>query len=353
MRVMRLLQGIGVTLALAWPLAGPAQQIPQETDWREALQRRLALAEAQYPGELGVYVKDLESGEALSYRGDEMWYLASMIKVPVAIAILRAIERGELTFDSTMALERADYVDGAGNTNWQPVGSKLRIDRLMEQMLTVSDNTASDMLIRQAGMVNVNRVARELVPVGLGPITRLVDVRRNAYSHLHPRAFELTGMDFIELRKAPSDSRRLELFRQRLGLAKHELRVPDLDVAFARYYDTDINAGQLSAYGELLESIVEQKALEPESTHYLLSVMQRVTTGERRLKAGLPNDVRLAHKTGTQRRRTCDAGIASRGQGESERHVVIVACTRGSLSLAPSETALAAVGRAIDDSGVL
>jgi beta-lactamase class A len=67
----------------------------------------------------------------------------------------------------------------------------------------------------------------------------------------------------------------------------------------------------------------------------------------------------FAHKTGTQHRRSCDAGIASREVLASQESRaengpwVVVACTRGPLSVQAHERALAKVGEALRYSGAL
>ena len=50
-----------------------------------------------------VSVVDLATGQALSYRGDEPWYLASGIKVPVAIALISGASAHELPWGNIMA----------------------------------------------------------------------------------------------------------------------------------------------------------------------------------------------------------------------------------------------------------
>ncbi len=324
-----------------------------EPAWGDRLQARLALLEAGFGGELGVHVRDLESGARFGWHDDEFWYLASMIKVPVAIELMARVEAGETTLSERLELRQSDYVDGAGATNWAPPGSELTLRQLLESMLIVSDNTATDMLIRYLGLENVNRRARQLAPSGgVGPITTLVDVRRHAYANLHPDAFALNGMDFIELRKRNGEVARLGWLQQRLGLAPANLHLSSLDEAFNRYYATDLNSGRLDAVGDMFTALAEGRALGPDATAELLTMMARTTSGERRLKAGLGRDVRLTHKTGTQHRRACDAGIATHGQDDEARRVVIVACVRGEFDLARNEQMLAAVGRAIREAGV-
>ncbi len=327
-----------------------------EPAWAARLEARLATLEAGFDGELGVVVRPLGSDERFGWRADESWYLASLIKVPVAIELMARVDAGEVALDERLVLHESDYVDGAGPTNWAPPGAELTLHQLLVAMLTVSDNTATDMLIRRLGLAAVNRRAQALAPAGgesLGPITPLVDVRRHVYAGLHPRAVSLSGLDFIELQKRASDAARLDWLARRLEVPREALLLTSLDDAFAAYYATDLNSGRLDAFAELLAALGEGRALGPASTARLLSVMERTTSGARRLKAGLGPGVRFAHKTGTQHRRSCDAGIATLADGAGSRRVAIVACARGEKDLERSERVLAAIGRAIREIGPL
>ena len=337
-------------LSLLVPGTGWAGHTPPA--WPAALEQRLIAVDAAYPGELGVYVKDLSSGASLSFRGDESWYLASGIKVPVAIALLRGIERGDWALDDLLQLEAGDYVDGAGQTNWHPAGSRLSIRFLLEQMLIHSDNTASDRLIRLVGIDSVNAVARELAPEGLGPITTLADVRRHAYSVFHDGAFALSGEDFFALRNMRDERKRIEVLAKLLQVPAADFPAIDVAAAFESYYATNLNGGRLSAFAQLLEALVQGRALTAESTDYLLGVLLRVETGQRRIKAGLPASTRFAHKTGTQVARSCDLGVAITEGEDGPRHLVVAACTRGTRLLSQSERALRGVGEALEASGV-
>lgn len=349
----RLLAAAGVLLLI---LVGQADASGNtgNGDWTDALHARLTQVDAAYTGDLGVFVKDLDSGESLSFRGEEFWYLASGIKVPVAIAVMRGIERGEWSLHTRMTLEESDYVDGAGQTNWHPPGTELTVEFLLEQALIFSDNTASDMLIRLVGVDAVNDITRELVPEGFGVITTLADVRRHAYSELHPGAFSLSGRDFFTLREQRDELRRLEALARLLEVTAASFALSDLDSAFDAYYATRLNSARLSAFGALLQSLAEGEALQPEGTRHLMQLLYGVVTGDNRIKAGLGESARFAHKTGTQRSRACDLGVATvAGDDTRPRRLVIAACSRGSLSVAESERALRAVGQAVRDSGVL
>ncbi|GAA4323419.1 class A beta-lactamase [Pigmentiphaga soli] len=320
--------------------------------WPARLLAELERADGRTTADLGVYVRDLESDVSASYHAEESWYLASMVKLPVALAVLRSAEHGEHFLDTNLTLRADDYVDGAGPTNGFEPGAVFTVRTLLEQMMIYSDNTASDMLIGLVGIDAVNALAQETVPAGFGAITRLADVRRRIYGELTPAAVHLSGRDFVVLQRQGSDARRLQALAGLLSVPAASFGTRSLAQAYAAYYATGLNSARLDAYGELLVKLARGEILGPSGTAYLLQVMQRAQTGARRIKAGLPKSAPFAHKTGTQRARICDAGIiGSRAAGG--RRVVVAACTRGDLPTARLEQSLKEVGEAIGRSGLL
>lgn len=358
-RAIALLVATATVLATL-PLQAPARaQAAADTPlrvpaWTMALERRLEAVDAVYAGDIGVYVRHLGRDESFSYRAEEPWYLASGIKVPVAIAVMRAVERGELSLDTRVTLLETDFVDGAGGTNAFRAGTRLRVSWLLEQMIVHSDNTASDVLIRTVGIDQVNLVAAELGHVDGMHITTLADVRRLAYGQLHPSASGLRSQDLFALQRAGAGQARVRRLVQLLAITPTDLLRPDLDSAFEAYYATHANSASLVEFGRMLAALSDGRALGPEGTTYLLDVMARVQTGARRIRAGLPAGTRFEHKTGTQHRRACDLGIATvpaLSPGQAPARVVIAACARGTATAA-SERALRDVGAAVTASGV-
>ena len=343
--LVAMLRGSLVWLAAASALAQPS--------WPAVLVGEVAKIDKQSQNRIGVYVQDLDTGLSASYQADQRWYLASMVKVPVAVAVLRGVQRGDYTLDTTLSLRADDYVDGAGTTNRKPVGSAVTIRSLLEQMIIRSDNTASDMLIDLVGLANVNAVVKSLVNDKPWQITRLSEVRYLVYGALVPDAHQLSGQDLIRLNRQRADADRLQLLSQMVDVPVTRFSLPNLDAAYNAYYATGLNSGRLDAYGDLLAKLADGKVLNPVQTDYLLTLMERVVTGRNRLKAGLPLGTRFAHKTGTQRRRTCDSGLIRLSENGHERRVVVVACTRDDTSLNRSEFALKQVGIAICRSGLL
>lgn len=351
-------------IALAWTagaalmlpphaLATPPDPSPPAPPWANALQRELDHVAAHSSAAFGVHVRDLDTGQSFSFHGEERWYLASSIKVPVAIAVLRGVERGDYTLDTPLTLRATDYVDGAGPAKNQPVGAALSVRWLLEQMIVYSDNTASDMLIDLVGLREVNALVQSVVPGGFERITHLADVRRQAYAQLTPEAVHLSGRDFIALHQQRTDADVKATLARLLRVPADGLRPLSVGEAYEAYYASGLNSGRLDAYAELLAQLVEGKLLEPRHTAYLLGVMERVKTGPNRIKAGLPTRARFAHKTGTQRARTCDSGLVTVPRLPTDRRVIVVACTRGELSTARSDRTLRQVGIALCQSGLL
>jgi beta-lactamase class A len=321
--------------------------------WATTLKAELAAIDVQRRARLGVHVRDLDTGARVSHRAEQRWYLASLVKVPVAIAVLRGIERGQYGFETALTLRASDLVDGAGTTHHAPVGTPFTIRALLEQMIVHSDNTASDMLIDLVGLAEVNALVRSLVPEGLQRITTLAEVRRMVYGQLVPGVERLSGRDMLLLRHARSDAERLQILHQLVNVPESGRLAPTLDAAYDAYYASGVNSGQLDAYADLLAMLAGGQALSPPYADYLLGLMERVATGTHRLQAGLPHGVRLSHKTGTQRRRVCDAGLLRWFDGRRERRALVVACTRDEPSLERAESTLMQVGLALCRSGLM
>lgn len=344
------LRFLAAALVAAW-CGSASAQTTFPTPWAGTLETELLQVEKTSRVRIGVHVRDLGSGATVNHRVGQRWYVASMVKVPVAIAVLRGIERSQFGLDTPVTLRAGDIVDGAGPTSSYPVGSALTIRFLLEQMIILSDNTATDMLLDLVGAAEVNRIVETLVPTGFWRITSLAETRLLIYGHLTPNAERLRGQDLLLLQRERADSERLQLLARLVDAPVSSFRLGSLDAAYDAYYASGLNSARLDAYGELLVQLADGKALSPRYTAWLLELMERVTTGAHRIKAGLPVDARFAHKTGTQRRRACDAGLVRRTAGGVERRIVIVACTRDERLLARAEAALLQVGSALCRSG--
>jgi beta-lactamase class A len=322
-------------------------------NWVEQLAAEVERIDRDTDGRLGVHVRNLADGRRLDHDGERMWYLASTTKVPLAIAVLQQVEAGVLSLEQELTLQQSDFVDGAGDLIWQEPGSRHSIRSLLGKSLVDSDSTATDMLIRLIGEDELNRRVRAWVGEGFGPITTIVQVRYDAYGLMHPGVAELSNMDLVQLRNADAGRARMTALARALGVEPGSLAIDSIEDAFEQYYASHKNSATLSAFATLLEKLVGGELLSAEHTALVLDEMRRISTGERRIKAGLPRGAVFAQKTGTQSARACNVGVLLPNGAAPPAPVVVAACVENFSRLDDAERALKELGSALAEVGLL
>lgn len=120
-----------------------------------ALHRRLDSLSDAHHGVVGYTVLNLETGERLSRRGDEPFPTASLIKVPIAVAVMDQVALGQLSLDDRITVLKIEKVPGAGMLQFMHDGVEVTIRDAMWLMLTISDNTATNLLLSRVEMRRV------------------------------------------------------------------------------------------------------------------------------------------------------------------------------------------------------
>ena len=331
------------------PVAAQAQAPARPPAWVATLDQAVSRIQADMPGELGVYVSRQGSDAGILDRGDgRAWYLSSTVKVPVAIAVLEAVDSGHMRLEDELELATSDFVDGAGDMLQHAPGTRFSLATLLQKSLRDSDSTATDMLIRHLGQDYLDARIAAWTGGGFGPLTTILQVRYDAYGPLHPDVAELDNLQIVALRRAEAGEPRLQALAGALGVERGELRADSLQDAFEAYYATGANSATLPAFARLLERLAAGELLSPGSTALLLSHMRAISTGDRRIAAGLPPDSDFAQKTGTQLGRACNVGLLDPSRGR-DGATVVVACAEGFDELAQAERAFQALGRALGE----
>ena len=327
--------------------------IPSEAPaWVATLAERVERIDQSMPGELGVYVERLgEDRGVLDRGGDRRWYLSSTIKVPVAIAVLEQVDEGKIGLQDERVLAESDFVDGAGDLIWQKPGSRYAVAELIEKSLQDSDSTATDMLIRLVGERQLNQRIQAWSGGGFGPLTTIQQVRYDAYGAAHPGVAKLSNMDLVKLRNAEAGEPRLQALAQALGVPRSELKADSLDALFEDYYRRGDNSATLQAFATVLEKLAAGELLSTESRQRLLGHMRQISTGARRIQAGLPDGTDFAQKTGTQIARACNLGIINADRGRNGA-VIVVACAERFNALGEAEQAFEQLGKALAEVGL-
>ncbi len=112
-----------------------------------ALRRKLdSIADAHH-GVVGYSIIDLENGTALNRRGDETFPTASLIKVGILVTVYDLVAKGELSLDDPLTVLRIDQVPGSGVVQYLHNGTILTVHDAAWLMITISDNTATNLLL--------------------------------------------------------------------------------------------------------------------------------------------------------------------------------------------------------------
>lgn len=259
---------------------GPALS-PLDDTGLQALERDLG-------GRVGVYAQD-DLGRVLAHRADERFPMCSTFKWLLAAAVLTEVDEGRLSLQALVPYREADLLDYAPTTREHLGDGALSIEALCEAAVTLSDNTAANLLLPQVGG-----------PAGLTAFLRKHDDT-------------LTRLD----RDEPS--------------LNENVAGDPRDTTTPRAMAGD------------LRGLLTGDALSPSSRDRLLGWLEACATCDKRVRAGLPAGWKAANKTGTgPRGASGDVGVFRAPGG----HAVYLASylSDGDLDMVRREKAHATVG---------
>src|SRR5712691_6309425 len=221
-----------------------------------ALRARVEARIAQAPAgahSVGVYYRDLATGDSLTVGSAVRFHAASTMKLPVMIQLFRDRDAGRLSLDDSLTVTNTfrsivdsapyqlDLTDDSDSSLYKRVGRRISIRALIELMETVSSNLATNLLITRVGAPRANATARAL------------------------------GADSILVLRGVEDGK-----AYRAGLN---------------------NTTTARDLGVLLAAIAENRAASPASCREMLAILGRQQFNEG-VPAGLPAGTRVYHKTG-------------------------------------------------------
>ena len=209
------------------------------------------------PGHVGFYYKNLVTGLEYGIREEEAFLAASVIKFPIFLYVLAQIAAGAFSPDQKLRVEEADKVPGCGAMSLFTGPVEADIRTLCRLMIDLSDNTATNRLIRHCGMEPLNRF------------------------------FRSQGLEKTVLRRLLFDAE-----------------------ASARGLENTVCPREL---GTLLEALYRGSFVSPETSRYALEVLldQQVC---HKLDGKLCGEVPIAHKTGEDEQLSNDVGIVFAGE---------------------------------------
>jgi len=129
-----------------------------------ALRHKLDSIAATHHGVVGYSVIDIDNNVRLSRRGDEKFSTASLIKVSILVTVYDLVARGQLSLDDPITVLKIDQVPGSGIIQYLHNGTILTVRDAAWLMITISDNTATNLLLDR---IIIRRVWNKMDSLGL------------------------------------------------------------------------------------------------------------------------------------------------------------------------------------------
>ncbi|WP_174301589.1 class A beta-lactamase [Caulobacter sp. S45] len=244
-------------------------------------------------GKLGVFVLDTGSARTLAWRADSRFPFCSSFKAPLAAFVLWKAERGALHLDQPVPYDEADLVGWSPVTRAHVAQGVLTVRELCAAAVDYSDNGAANLLLRLVG----------------GP-------------------------------------QALTAWMRQAGDPAFQLSHPEMQLNHSRFGDA-IDTTTPRAMAESFRRLAFGDVLRPASRTRWIDWLVANTTGDKRLRAGLPAGWRVGDKTGTWNEgwfSTVDIAVA---WPPSRPPLVIAGFVTDHPSTAAGEAALAEVARQV------
>jgi beta-lactamase class A len=261
-------------------------KLTNKTDYDRPLRRlqcevrRLA---ALAGGTVGLSALHIESGQHFSFNGGERFPMASVYKIPIAVQLLSRVDRGKVSLNQTVTLSSCDFHPGSGKLiqGFKKKKVSYTVRELLELMLLISDNTASDALLKLAG--GPEAVTSFMKNLGISDI----EVSRSTLNML---------ADWRGIKDLPAP----EVFTlNKYNRLRDNVPAEALDEAQNCFFSDIRDTATPEAMTRLIAKIYNGTALKPESASILLEIMERCQTGKTRIRRLIPPGMAVADKTGT------------------------------------------------------
>jgi beta-lactamase class A len=261
-------------------VAAPEARSP-ETGPSDQLEDAVAALGRSFNGSVGIAVRDIEQGWTVAWNGDQFMPQQSVSKTWVAMAVLDAVDRGDLSLERLVRVgpEHAVVFHQPMRSRIGRDGIRTTIRELFNEAMTRSDNLANDRLLwLSGGPDNVREFLSNnaLEGIRFGPGERALQSG-------------IAGMTWQQ-----SYARGRNFQSARAGLPEQVRRD-----AMRRYLADPVDGATANGMVDALARLARGELLSPESTELMLSTMRRSRTGPQRLRGGVPDGWLFGHKTGT------------------------------------------------------
>jgi beta-lactamase class A len=107
---------------------------------------------AEHPAlQPGVFLVDLDTGAYLDWQSSATFASASTIKVPILVAFFQDVDDGKIRLDEPLTMQPEMIAAGSGDLQYKQAGTQYTALEVATKMITISDNTATNMIITRLG----------------------------------------------------------------------------------------------------------------------------------------------------------------------------------------------------------
>ncbi|RVT90500.1 serine hydrolase [Sphingomonas crocodyli] len=281
-----------------------------------ALDRRIEALGAAFRGDVGLAVRDIQTGWTSHYRGLDYFPQQSVSKLWVAISAFDMADRGKIDLHGKLSIRADDltlFHQPIKSLATRPGGFQTDREDLLTRALTQSDNSANDKMLREVGgpdAVRATLAAKSISGIRFGPGEKGLQSR-------------IAGLDW---QPAFSKGDGFYAAREAVPIARRR-------AAFEAYVADPIDGARPLAMVDALARLKNGQLLSDASTAQMLDIMGQTRTGALRLKSGLRPGWTLSHKTGTgqilqgEQAGYNDVGILTSPEGRSYAIAVMIGRT--------------------------
>jgi beta-lactamase class A len=263
------------------------------------LRERIVQIAGTAQGRVGITATVLETKRSVTLNGEQRFPMQSVYKFPIAMAVLAQVDQGKLKLEQKVRIESSDVVQVSAVLSQNSQGKEFSLAELLKYMVSDSDNTSCDALLRLIGGPNV--------------VTQ---------------------------------------YLQRLSLS--DIIVANTEKELSQNKDVQYrNYSTPNAIIALLRAFHEGRGLSASSQVLLRRWMTETPTGLKRIKGILPKGTVVVHKTGTSSTvdgvagATNDVGLVTLPNGHHLAIAVFVSDSKADMET--REAVIAEISRAIWD----
>lgn len=269
-------------------------------------------------------VRDLRSGEELGIEADLEFAVASLVKVPLAVATLERIRVGELDGAARVTVRPGTATGDPGLGRFRH-SVRVAVDDLLYLALAVSDNAAADALFALTPPAEVAAVLDGLGVRGITVRHTIGELSATVARHL-----------------GPGDVHYAHFLASEAGTAGRGHRIPQLDV-------TRANSGSARAYVDLLQALWTPSRIDPDVAARVRELMGANLLRQRLAPDFASDAARWSSKTGTLLNLRHEIGVVEHADGQA---FAVAALTESRVPAADqpeAEAVMAHVARALRD----